>query len=159
MWMILRSVYNVGEVRNGFCDEHLPPPPPPPHPHPRPTLTQRMLTYTSVSCARTADLFSTLIFTVLGKSYWNIKLKQWEMRRVPFTHPNQMQSLSDFKIRWFLIRSGICPHAKKTTLMFAHQCVWVFFLSQDVFWKNDNKTDSLCCTFNSSTLCTKYERC
>lgn len=54
----------------------------------------------------------------------------------PFKHLTRMQSLSDFKVHWFLIRSGICPHAKKTTLVFAHQC----FLSEDVFFSSKKKT-------------------
>lgn len=89
---------------------------------------------------------------------WNIKLKQWEMRRVPFKHPNQMQSLSDFK-------NPLIPHSlrdlspckkKETTLVFAHQC---FFLSQDVFIGKREQNWLSVCTLNSSTLCTEYERC
>lgn len=77
--------------------------------------------------------------------------------------------LSRTRIRckvWVILKSvdssfaqGFVPMQKKQRSCLLISVCGLFFLSQDVFWKNDNKTDSLCCTFNSSTLCTKYERC
>lgn len=90
---------------------------------------------------------------------WNIKLKQWEMRRVPFKHPNQMQSLSDFK-------NPLIPHSLRDLSPCKKQnnarvCSSVFFfLSQDVFFQEKREQNWLSvCTLNSSTLCTEYERC
>lgn len=66
---------------------------------------------------------------------------------------------SDFKIHWFLIRSGILSPSKKKQTKEKRLCFLInVFLSRDVFHKKDNETDYVC-TFNSWTLGTKCERC